>query len=106
MKQKLFLLLIILSLLLSACSASSKIVGSWVDADGVVYEFFKDGTVTIDSWGITISGTYEFIDKDTLKMNLDGLWGIGGATVFDVEFSGKQLLLTSTGQTVTLEKAE
>lgn len=104
-KAKLISIVLLVSIFLTGCSAESKIIGTWVDADGVNYEFFKDGTVTIESYGIVVSGNYEFIDGDTMKLNLDGLWGLGGASVFDVKISGKELALTTSGQTIYLEKA-
>jgi len=106
MKTKFVIVVLLIGILFTACSASSQIVGKWASEDGIEYEFFKDGTMTINTFGIVASGSYEFIDKDTIKMRLDGLWGIGGATICDVKVSGKELSLTIAGQMFTLEKVK
>ncbi len=102
--KKILVFILFLSVALVGCSSSVNIEGSWVDYDNSVYTFYKDGTIIIESFGIKLSGEYEFIEKDTIKLELDGLWGIGGATIFEVEKSGNQLTLTSSGQSILLEK--
>jgi hypothetical protein len=104
MKNKLFLVFLLTALVLSACSTSNKIVGTWQDELGDIFEFYEDGTVVLNSSGMQVSGVYEFIDDDTLKLSLDGFWGIGGATIMDVEFSGRQMMITAYGETMVLEK--
>jgi len=106
MKTKLFIILIVAVLLISGCSASNKIIGRWEDTDGIQYEFYRDGTITIDSYGITVSGDYEFIDKETIKINLAGLWGLAGASVMEVDISGNQMTLNEGGIAIILEKVD
>ena len=106
MKTKAVVFLLIVSLLFAACSPSSKIVGRWEDADGAIYEFFKDGTMVIKTGIFSVSGTYDFVDRDNLKLNMDGLWGIGGATVYSVKISGSQLTLSTAGQSFYLQKVK
>lgn len=106
MKVKFVLLLLVLSLILAGCSGAGKIVGKWQEANDTVYEFFKDGTLVVSSYGIQMTGVYEFVDNDTIKITMDGLLGIGGASVLDISFSGSQLRLNADGVITTLEKVK
>lgn len=106
MNKKILLVSLLIIVLLTACSASNRILGKWEDADGSIYEFFKDGTMAINSFGISISGTYEFIESDTMKLNMDGLWGIGGATIAKVKFSGREMIWTIDGQSISFDKVK
>ena len=102
MKNKLYCALFFMVILLTACAGTSKIVGSWVDSDGGKYEFYKDGSMTISTLGITMSGSYELIDRETLKMSLEGLLGLGGSTIFNYKVSGDQLTLATGDLTIVL----
>jgi len=102
--KKILIFVLFLSVVLVGCFSSNNIVGSWVGYDDSVYTFYEDGTIVIESFGIKFSGEYEFIEKDTIKFKLDGLWGIGGATIFEVKRSGSELTLTSSGESIVLEK--
>src|SRR3990172_7130843 len=95
MKIKLFSVSVILCVLLIGCTSTSKIIGSWVDSDGGNYEFYKDGSMSISTLGIPMSGSYELIDRETIKMSLDGLLGFGGSTIFNYKVTGNQLTLTT-----------
>lgn len=106
MKIKLLVLIILASLVLAACSSSNRIVGAWEDQYGDQYEFYEDGTAVVTSYGVPISGSYEFIDKDTIKFNFDGLLGLGGSSILDVEFSGGDLHLIANGETLVLNKTD
>ena len=104
MKFKTLLVLLMVGILLTACSTASKVVGDWVATDGTAFSFYKDGTVSIDSLGFTITGTYEFVDKDTMRLELDGLWGIAGASIYDVSVKGSELTLSDGIQAIILQK--
>lgn len=107
MKKKVLVLLIFICLLIfTSCSTSKNIVGNWLDDNGSSYTFYKDGTLTIGSGLLSTSGTYTFIDNNTVKIQLDGLLGIGGATVFEVEIHKGELLLSNGGQVITLRKSD
>ncbi len=107
MKKSVVLSLVIICLvLLASCSDSKSIVGSWTDDAGSSFNFYEDGTLTINSGLLSTSGTYTFIDSDTMKVQLDGLLGIGGATVYDVEISKGELKLSTADQTLILTKAD
>ena len=107
MKKSIVLSLIIICMVfLVSCSASKSIVGSWTDDSGSSFNFYEDGTLTINSGLLSTSGTYTFGDNDTMEVQLDGLLGIGGATVYDVEISKGELRLNTAGQILILTKAD
>jgi hypothetical protein len=91
---------------LVSCSASKSIVGSWTDDSGSSFNFYEDGTLTINSGLLSTSGTYTFVDNDTMEVQLDGLLGIAGATVYDVEISKGELRLETDGQILILTKSD
>lgn len=105
-KKNVILLGLIVCLLLAGCSPSGKIVGKWQAEDGSTYEFFKDGAVTITTYGLSFSGDYEFLDKDRVMITMDGLLGFAGGQVYTVDYSGGQLLLSSSGVTIPLDKVK
>ena len=104
MKVKWMVIILLASFVLTACSSSSKIVGTWEDQYGDQYEFYKDGTLVITSYGIPMSGSYEFIGSETIKLSFDGLLGLGGSSILDVKISGGELRLSSNGETLILKK--
>jgi hypothetical protein len=93
-------------LVLAGCGASDRIIGRWQDVDGVQYKFYKDGTITIDSFCLKFTGDYEFIDTDTIRIDMGGLLGLAGPTVMRVEFTGDQLILSDGGAEIILEKVD
>jgi len=106
MKKRSVLYLVLICLLfLSACSSSNSIVGSWEDDSGSLYNFNKDGTLTFETGYISTSGTYSFVDKDTIKIQLEGLLGISVFNTYDVEFQKGEVRLTGSGETIVLRKA-
>ncbi len=93
MKTKTFLGLLIVLLTLSACGGvQNKIVGTWEDTDGYLFIFEEDGTLIVSVEGSEIAGSYEFIDKDTMELELDttGL----GISLMDVMIVGDTMTLT------------
>jgi len=107
MKKNIVLSLIIICMVfLVSCSASKSIVGSWTDDSGSSFNFYEDGTLTINSGLLSTSGTYTFVDNDTMEVQLDGLLGIAGATVYDVEISKGELRLETDGQILILTKSD
>jgi hypothetical protein len=101
-------IVLIFMLLTTACSAKSSIVGKWEDTvgAGVTFEFFKDGTMTATTSGMALTGDYEFIDKDTIRVDMTGLLGLAGSTVFDVSLSGDSLTLSTSGFIISLQRVE
>lgn len=83
-----------LSLLVS-CSSESAIVGKWSEIGGTeTIEFFKDGTVSVVDNGITMGGSYKFVEKDRIKLELSGLGALAGPIVAKVSIKGDELTFT------------
>lgn len=107
--QIVLLVSVILAILfgVSGCKKQNAIIGKWKAEDGSFLEFFKDGTVEIQGGLIRAVGKYSFPDKGTLRLDLEGLWGIVGPTLYDYKISGKTLtLIDQFGSTVQLTKAK
>lgn len=89
-------------LLMTACSALHPLVGSW-DCSMAIFTFNKDGTLTIssESQGLNIEGTYELVDSDTISVNYPDFSG-------EADFSISEGVLTmndgSTSVTCTQAK--
>ena len=95
--KRIVILFLIISLLLSACTAlENEIVDAWRDEEGIFVEFFKNGTLLItDEEGTNITGTYHFIDKDTIEINFSGaLAEETGSQIMDVGIEGDTLTLS------------
>ncbi len=77
------------------------IIGTWeqVGEIGEIISFHKDGTITTVDFGVTIVGNYEFLDNNTLRIDI-----LGTSQIFDVNISGNMLSLSSDGTTVQFEK--
>ncbi len=106
MKTKTLLALLVLVLTLTACGGGPKneIVGTWEDTDGIQYVFEADGSMSLSDEEFKVTGTYEFIDKDTMEVTLDttGL----GITLLDVEISGDTLILSENGSSTKLTRVD
>ncbi len=96
------LVLVLVGGWLAGCSESpqDQIVGRWQDAEnanGSILEFFKGGTVSFQEsiTGIAINGDYEFLDDETMKIELGGILAIAGASLYKVSFDNGRLLLTA-----------
>lgn len=74
-------------------SLQTKIVGSWVDTDGITWSFYDDGTCQVDS-NIPIQGTYELEENGTLRFTAQGLFFFGGSHIYQVEISGDNMTLS------------
>jgi hypothetical protein len=96
-----------IALVLTGClSPSKRIIGTWFDDSGTKYQFFDDGTLSENAL-FSKSGTYTHVDSNHIKIQLDGLWGLAGAHVFQYEFDGKVLVLISDGgKVIRLSKLE
>lgn len=112
---RVFLCLIFVGGWLAACSEKpeEKIIGRWHAADtaeGNVLEFFQGGTVSFleGITGIAINGDYEFLNDDTIKIELGGILAIAGASIYKVSFSDDQLLLKTqnSDDVLTYERVE
>ena len=100
---------IALVLLATACSPQNAIIGKWESAGaGIVntLEFFQDGTVRSTTGTLIVTGTYKFVDDDTIRVDLSGLLGLIGSQLFDVSISGNTLTLESGGTSITYNRVK
>ncbi|MHA1280152.1 MAG: hypothetical protein ACTSQ8_23410 [Candidatus Helarchaeota archaeon] len=100
--KKIILAFILITVLMTSCSTESKIIGKWYDEYGTEVEFFKDGTFVVQFYGVTLTGEYKLVDKETIMLNSEGIIGIFGAQVFTVEISDGQMYLDAGTTSVTL----
>jgi len=80
-----------------SCSNKTSIVGKWreIGGDNARPEFFKDGTIrAVGSDGRSLGGTYSFVEKDRIKMELSGVGAHAVAVIVRVAISGSELKLT------------
>lgn len=97
MKRIAILILVFGLLLLSAYTVlKNEIVDAWRDEDGIFIEFFKNGTLLItDEQGTNITGTYQFIDKNTIEINFSGALAVEtGSQIMDVAIEEDTLTLS------------
>src|SRR5262245_17327950 len=93
--------------LLVPCSSKleNAIVGKWSEVDGTeMLEFFKDGTLTAVDKGRNMGGTYKFVDKDRMKLEMGGLGALMGPFVATISISGNELTWTMPDGKVTKYK--
>lgn len=94
MKTRLTFVLIIVAILLTACGAKSAIKGKWQQANGgEIVEFADEGVLRVTTLGITVTGSYEFTDSDTIQMIIPTFLG-DSTLLYDVDISGDTLTLT------------
>ena len=93
-------LLVLSVVMLSACiqKPETAIIGKW-ETVGVTetIEFFKDGTVIMDSEerSMSVVGKYKFVDEDRIIFDFGGLGAMAGPTIFKVTFPSKDVLILS-----------
>ena len=101
--------LVLLGGLFTACTATSPLVGKWHDAKQNSYiEFSWDGKVILDDGMNIITGTYEIVGDDYVKVRLEGFAGAWiaffGADTWKFEVSGDTLILQQGGKSATLKR--
>ena len=93
----LLILLILSVVMLSACiqKPEAAINGKW-ECGTETIEFFKDGTVIIDSEkdSMSMGGKYKFVDDDRIRIDLGGLGALAGPIIYKVSISKDELILT------------
>ncbi|MDI6632362.1 MAG: hypothetical protein AB1507_05000 [Bacillota bacterium] len=91
-----FVITFILALLVSCSSNLEKaIIGKWSEIDGTEkIEFFDDGTLTVADEEMNMGGSYKFVEKDRIRVELGGLGALAGPFVAKVSVSGNELTLT------------
>jgi hypothetical protein len=95
-----------------SCSSNTEtaIVGKWRVIGGTeTMECFKDGTLTVSNSdkGMNLGGTFKFVDKDRIKVELGGLAALAGPFVATVSISGDELTWTMpNGQVSKYRRAQ
>jgi len=114
MKKVTIGLLLVVSVLLAACSNASsssgnvdtanedKIVGKWVDSDGEIFEFDEDGTCRMIIYGNSMDGHYEFYDAGTMYLDIPG--SIQYAV--EVSFQGDEMTISLQGDLMVFERRD
>ncbi len=87
------LVLIVLLLFIVGCADNNDLVGTWNSDSGEIIEFLSDGTIIISDQFFSASGNYSIVENNRVRLELDGLWGMAGAQVFNYSVSGNQLNL-------------
>lgn len=99
------LALCVVLLACAACSGKAALTGKWQASDGSTIEFFSDGTVSMGGGLLPITGDYTVLNRETLRMDLGGLWGLAGPQTYQYRISGRELTLVSPlGVETTLTK--
>jgi hypothetical protein len=100
-----FILIGLLSLI--SCSNTEKaILGKW-ESGAESMEFFKDGTVSVVSGGMSLGGTYKFVDDERVKIDLSGFGALAGPLVLKVKVSRNNLTVTnSKGNVSTYQRVD
>jgi len=83
-----------------SCTFFSPIVGKWQDQNSNIIEFTRDGKVVINSGGFIVSGEYELISDNIVKLKLGGLAGDIASFVGDTwqyEISENTMVVTASG---------
>ena len=92
-----------------ACAAFSPIVGKWQDPQTKdTIEFTSGGDVIIKSGTMLMTGKYELVGSDVVKVKFEGFAGalaslFGGAS-WEYEISGNTLTLTMAGRKIVLKR--
>ena len=88
------------------CTYFSPIVGKWQDTKSLdILEFTRDGKVIMEVNGYIMTGEYELIGNDVIKMHFEGLGGdilsALGADNYRYSISGDTLTLEGGGASGT-----
>lgn len=92
------------------CNALSPLVGKWQDMrTGSIIEFTWDGKLVCETnSGYTLTGTYERIGDDYVKIKFEGFGGawisMFGADTWKYQISGDTMTTQIAGQTTTARR--
>ncbi len=107
-KKNIYLILVTAFVLLSlsGCGGGDNIVGKWQSdtSENETLEFFRDGTMTLTSYGVAVTRNYSFPDNDHVKVEMNGLLGVLGSSVYEYLVKGNTLTLSGGGLEMTYSK--
>ncbi len=104
------LTLVLVGGLAVACTVvTSPIVGKWQDTQlGQYIEFSRDGHVIFDDGKNIITGKYEIISDNYVKVSFEGITGafvaLFGGDTWKFQVSGDTMMLSYGGKTATLRR--
>jgi len=103
-----YLIVVLILFMLVSCSLETSIVGKWNEIDGnETMEFFKDGTVSVNSGYVNTSGSYSLVDNDRIKLTFNGLFALAGPVVADISVHGDEMAITMpNGKTSKYKRAK
>ena len=95
--------MILTPILLSSCSTS--IIGLWQDTDtGNKIEFVNDGRVILDTNSQILTGNYELLSDNYIKIEIEGFIGVfqslSGMDKWSYQLKGNSLTLNSGDTTI------
>ncbi len=91
------------------CTVFSPIVGKWKDTKSSdTVEFTSDGKVIVANEGYIITGTYELVGSDVVKLRLEGLGGawisLFGGDTWQYTISGDTMTASLAGKKTTFKR--
>jgi len=95
--------------LIVGCTVFSPIVGKWQDVSTHdTIEFTRGGDVILKSSGLLITGKYELVGSDVVKLRFEGFAGgwmsLFGGDTWQYTISGDTMKITVAGKTSTLKR--
>ena len=103
------LFLIFLCGIAVGCTAFSPIVGKWQDTQTRdTLEFTSGGDVILKSGSYIVTGKYELVGSDVVKVRLEGLSGawmsLFGGDTWQYKISGDTMTVTVAGRSSVLKR--
>ena len=104
------LFLALLGGMIVGCTAFSPIVGKWQDIKTKdTIEFTSGGDVIAKTGGYVITGKYELVGSDVIKLRFEGLSGawmsLFGGDTWEYEISGDTMTVTAAGKSSVLKRS-
>ncbi|MBI4338287.1 MAG: hypothetical protein HY683_10720 [Chloroflexi bacterium] len=105
------LLLTLLYGLSAGCTYFSPVVGKWEDtASRNTIEFTRGGDVIIKSGGSIVTGKYELVGSDVIKVKFEGFSGslmtVFAGDAWQYSISGDSMTLTLAGEALELKRVK
>jgi hypothetical protein len=71
----------------------SLLLGTWRNSQGDI-EIFSNGTISIKNPQFPASGSYQILDDNSAKVDLEGIAALAGPLIINYQVSANQLVLT------------